>query len=257
VVDKPVGMPVQETRESGRGTLLEALRDVLATRRTSLRVVHRLDTVASGAVVVALSQEAAAGLSASLASHQVHRNYLALVHGEAPLEAQLRHYVTPLQKDAKGNARVHARPAKGTPRGGEREAVCQVQRWAFLRDSQQGSPMSLVKVSLETGRTHQIRVQLASLGLPIVGDVRYGAPGTDGSLEIGIALHAATLEFDHPVSLERIRCLAPLPPRFSRWCEAAELSAGELEAKAVALLSEGAVHTATVAPEQDTHEQGT
>jgi 23S rRNA pseudouridine1911/1915/1917 synthase len=222
VVDKPAGIPVQPTRDTDRGTVLEVLKRQLGPGAPEPKVVHRLDREASGAVVFALSARAAASLSAQLAEHAAQRIYLAAAVGES-LEAEtLRHFLSGLRAPAPGEppgpARVHARPALGQPHRDERLAVAHARRLAHA------GGRCLLQVRLETGRTHQIRAQLAAAGLPLVGDTRYGAPPlpSDGPLQ-RIALHAAALSVTHPATGRPLTVYAPIPEDLHRWLEAHRL----------------------------------
>ncbi|MGE5559570.1 MAG: RluA family pseudouridine synthase [Chloroflexota bacterium] len=200
VINKPRGMVVHPAAGHSSGTLVNALLrhcPDLAGIGGVLRpgIVHRLDRDTTGLLVVAKSQRAHAALSAAIKARQVHREYLAVVWGvpdavrgriEAPIG---RHPV-----DRKRMSVVE----------GGRQAV------TLFTVVETFPATSLLRCVLETGRTHQIRVHLAFIGHPVVGDRAYG--GRRDSLGItGQALHAAALAFDHPVSGQALRFEVPPP----------------------------------------------
>lgn len=159
-----------------------------------LGVVSRLDVPVSGIVLFARTSKAAARLNEQFRTHSVEKIYLALVEGLIhPAEAEC---VDRILEDER-HRKVHlTREERG------KEAKL---RYRKLR---RVGPNSLIEVRLETGRKHQIRVQLAGRGFPILGDGKYGAR-TD--FPEGIALHASRLCVDHPVGGKRIELIAPLP----------------------------------------------
>jgi 23S rRNA pseudouridine1911/1915/1917 synthase len=152
----------------------------------------------SGLLVVALTEVAYEVLVDSLARRCVARDYLALVWGV--LDAATGTIDAPIGRDPRASARmavqVEGRPARTHYR---RSA-----HWS-------GAGLSMLEVSLETGRTHQIRVHLASIGHPVVGDRVYGRPGPMGVDPRRVWLHAAHLGFDHPITGERVSVDSPLP----------------------------------------------
>lgn len=240
VVNKPAGMPVQAARDTDQGCLTTALAKQLTLPSQEIRVVHRLDEDTSGVVVLALTQEAAAHLSQQFSEHTAQRIYLAVGVGLSHPDETLQHYLTHIHLFDEGPARVEARPAVGTPGVEERLAISHCQVVAQQAPDESSVGYSLVQVRLETGRTHQIRAQLAAAGLPIVGDTRYGAPQLPRSSPLQrLALHAAMLTFVHPADVPATlpkkggqngdrssaalpparRFYAPVPEDLTRWLE--------------------------------------
>ncbi|GAC1345888.1 MAG: hypothetical protein NVSMB23_22670 [Myxococcales bacterium] len=222
VVDKPAGLPVEaDSRES----ILALLARQLAPKgggRAWPRVVHRLDRDTSGCLAVALNDAAARALLASFDEGQVRKEYAALVAGTPPDEDALD---TAYGKDPADGRRYTTRVA--TPRRARlRYAVAERLRGA-----------ALLRVWLETGRTHQIRVQLAEAGYPVIGDAVYGSTAAELARACGLSrqgLHAARLSFPAPAAAgmapdaagaeagapARIECEAPLPDDLARALQA-------------------------------------
>jgi 23S rRNA pseudouridine1911/1915/1917 synthase len=214
VVDKPAGMVVHPGAGTRSGTLVqglvarfpdlaelaEAAEDPEARLRPG--IVHRLDKGTSGLLMVARTPEARAELGSQLARRQVGREYLALVLGRVESDAGL--IDAPLGRSDRDPTRM------GVQAGG-RSARTGYQVEARY---QQPVPTTLLRCRLETGRTHQIRVHLSSIGHPVVGDERYGLKRVEGGLSLPpgrVFLHAAVLAFDHPVSHQRLSFFSPLP----------------------------------------------
>lgn len=198
VVDKPAGLVVHPARGHRHGTLSQALAGRAAGGEEPWRagIVHRLDRDTSGLLVVARSEEVHRALKAAIAAREVRREYLALVEGRPP--ARRGTVDAPLGRDR----RVRTRVSPDTDES--REA-----RTHFaLEDALPG--FSLLRVWLETGRTHQIRAHLLAIGHPVAGDPEYGTAGTLG-LERQF-LHAARLAFTHPVTGVAVDLSSPLPP---------------------------------------------
>jgi len=213
VIDKPAGLVVHPAPGHAGGTLVNALlhhcRD-LAGVGGELRpgIVHRLDKDTSGVLVVAKSDRAHRSLAAQFKAHTVEREYLALVKGapraaSGAIDAAIGRHPTERKK-------MSTRTKRG------RAAVTHWKVEARLRGA------TLLRVRLETGRTHQVRVHLASIGLSVLGDPVYGSGRVAGA-ELGLArqaLHAASLGFVHPASGEKLRFASPLPADLSAALEA-------------------------------------
>jgi 23S rRNA pseudouridine1911/1915/1917 synthase len=209
VVNKPRGMVVHPAPGHYSGTLVNALlyhcRDLSGIGGVIRPgIVHRLDKDTTGLLVVAKNDFTHRALAAQLKSRRLHREYLALVYGK----------VTPSAGRIQAPIGRHPRRRKSmavVPGG--REAVTRFRVLACL------DRYSLLQVNLETGRTHQVRVHLAFLGHPVVGDPLYGPgcrPGLPPELCHGQALHARRIAFIHPRSGLPLEFAAPLPPDFRR-----------------------------------------
>ena len=196
VVDKGPGLVVHPARGHREGTLAQLLSESAAGGDPERAgIVHRLDRDTSGLLIVARSEEAHKLLQAALAQRLIEREYLALVQGRPP--ARSGTIDAPIGRDP----RVRTRMTVGGLR--QREA----RTHFMLERALAGS--SLLRLRLETGRTHQIRVHLQAIGHPVYGDPEYGTAGQLG-LERQF-LHAARLAFDHPLTGEPIEVLSPLP----------------------------------------------
>lgn len=210
VVDKPAGMVVHPAAGNPDGTLVNALLHHCAGRLSGIGgvarpgIVHRIDKDTSGLLVVAKTDRAHEGLAAQFARHDIHRLYLAIVAGvpnppSGSVDAPLARSSANRQKMA------IVEGARG------KRAVTHYRLVRPLRES------ALVECRLETGRTHQVRVHMASLGHPLLGDPVYGRtrPAHRDLLKsLGFhrqALHAAELGFVHPVSKENLSFKSPLP----------------------------------------------
>jgi 23S rRNA pseudouridine1911/1915/1917 synthase len=197
VVDKPAGVVVHPARGHRSGTLAQALagRGAGGDEPWRAGIVHRLDRDTSGLLVVAKSDEVHRALKALLAARRLQREYLTLVDGrpearsgtiDAPIGRHRRDRVLmSIDSDEPREARTHFEIERALPGA------------------------TLLRVTLETGRTHQIRVHMAAIGHPVCGDAQYGGP-----MRYGLSrqfLHAARLAFEHPVMAELIDVRSPLP----------------------------------------------
>jgi len=206
-VDKPAGVPAQPTLTSDRGTLPEL---VSALVGGAVTLVHRLDRETSGVTVFARTKGAAAALAEAFRTGAPEKTYLALAaRPPAPAEGRID---LALGKD----------PARAGLRRVDPAGEAAATRYRTLRA---GPLAALVEARPETGRTHQIRVHLAALGAPLLGDARYGGPRRVGEVAIPrVMLHAARLELDHPATGARMVLEAPVPEDF-RLIEAALVGA--------------------------------
>jgi 23S rRNA pseudouridine1911/1915/1917 synthase len=211
IVDKPAGLVVHPARGHRVGTLAQALAGRAAGGETPGRagIVHRLDRDTSGLLVVAKSDQVHRALKDLLAGRHLRREYLALVDGhpeartgtiDAPIGRHRRDRVLmSIDTDAPREARTHFELERLLPAA------------------------ALVRVALETGRTHQIRVHMAAIGHPVCGDPQYGTAG-----QYGLArqfLHAARLQFVHPVTGATVDVGSELPEDLAKALACAELGA--------------------------------
>ena len=194
---KPAG--VLSTDEPGG--LPELLRLQLNNPHANLRTVHRLDRVVGGLMVLGRSSAMASELSRQIREGAFHKEYLAVVHGKTDRSGELNDY---LVRDKEKRMTFVA--AENVP--GAQMSVLRYESIAYAED------LSLVRIRLITGRTHQIRCQFSSRGLSLVGDRRYGIFENDNC---DIALWSYRLEFNHPWSGEHLQFQA-LPANRYPWC---------------------------------------
>ena len=211
VLDKPAGLVVHPAAGNLDGTLVNALLHHCAGKLSGIGgvarpgIVHRIDKDTSGLLVVAKTDVAHEGLAKQFAAHSIDRRYLAIVNG-VPMASQGK-VDAPLARSAANRKKIAIVEA-----GRGKRSVTHWKRLTLLQDA------ALVECRLETGRTHQVRVHMASIGHPLVGDPVYGRPGrTHGKLLKDLsfhrqALHAAELGFTHPVTKHRLSFSSPMPP---------------------------------------------
>jgi 23S rRNA pseudouridine1911/1915/1917 synthase len=247
VVNKPAGMMVhagagQNEEARNLGTLVNALLyrfKALSSTGGDLRpgIVHRLDKDTSGLIVVAKNDRAHAALGEMFSSRRIKKTYIALVQGA--LEREKGTINAGVSRDPMRRTRMTAKPNENA-----RAAVSHYE--VVRRFATRFGKFTLVRVRIETGRTHQIRVHMASIGHPVVGDTLYGGAGqlTDQVaaqaaqskaarrkadpevLRLGRNfLHAARLEFAHPVTGKPLQLEAPLPVELERFLERLESGA--------------------------------
>lgn len=201
IVNKAPGEIVQGDK-TGDTPLSETVKEWIKDKydkpgNVFLGVVHRLDRPVSGAVIFAKTSKALARLNEMLREGKISKTYWAITRNTPPKESDLlTHYITSTERNNKSYASV-------APRNGAKEARLE------YRLISRSDNYNLLEVRLLTGRKHQIRVQLSSIGCPIKGDLKYGdkRSNPDGS----ISLHARHIEFIHPVSKEKISVTAPVP----------------------------------------------
>ena len=207
VIDKGPGVVVHPGRGHREDTLSQRLAPLLAGGDPERAgIVHRLDRDTSGLLVVARTEEAHRRLQRAIAARQVEREYLALVEGRPP--SRTGTIEAPIGRDPRIRTRMTV--------GG---AGARAARTNFTLERALGR-FSLLRVRLDTGRTHQIRVHMSAIGHPVCGDPEYGTRGLLG-LERQF-LHAARLAFGHPATGKRIEVSSPLPEDLRGALERAE-----------------------------------
>jgi 23S rRNA pseudouridine1911/1915/1917 synthase len=213
VVDKPAGVVVHPARRHSAGTLVQALAGRVAGGDDARRpgIVHRLDRDTSGLLVVARTQVAHAALKELLRRREITREYLGMVEGRPAARAGT--IEAPLGRDRRVRTRV------STDTDEPRPAITHFEVEEAFED------FTLLRVRLETGRTHQIRAHLLAIGHPVVGDPEYGGKGVLG---LGRQfLHAERLAFVHPATGAAIDLRSPLPDDLQRAVAEAGRSTGE------------------------------
>ena len=205
IVDKPAALPTMGV-EAGRPSVIEALKEYLKRKydkpgNVYLGIVSRLDAPVTGVLVTARTSKAAARLNEQFRSQEVEKVYWALV-SPPPEEAQeqLSDWVRKDERHRKMHVCTEAAPG------------AQLARLSY-RTLQRRDERALLEVRLETGRKHQIRLQLGSRGSPVVGDRKYGSKR---AFPAGIALHSRRLILTHPVKKTPIEIEAPLPDSWGR-----------------------------------------
>ena len=209
-IDKPAGMVVHAGAGVHSGTLVNALLHrfgALSEVGGALRpgIVHRLDRFTSGVLLVAKNDRAHQALAAQFAGRQVEKTYLALVHGRvARDEGRIER---PIARDPVRRTRMTARLPGGRA------------AWSEYRVLRRLAGFTLLEVRIGTGRTHQIRVHLSSIGHPVAGDTLYGAPArAEGRPPLGrYFLHAHRIRFRRPADGAEVSVVSPLPAELESW----------------------------------------
>jgi 23S rRNA pseudouridine1911/1915/1917 synthase len=204
-VNKPAGVVVHAGAGNHTGTLANALVHHFGTLSSvggELRpgIVHRIDRFTSGVLLVARTDAAHRALAAQFAKRTVEKTYLALVHGS--LAAETGRVTTPITRDPVRRTRMTTKLGTGRTALTTFRVLRRYEKFTYL------------EVKIGTGRTHQIRVHLASIGHPVAGDKLYGAPARPVPRYF---LHAASIGFESPASYRRITIRAPLPEDLERW----------------------------------------
>ena len=194
-LDKPPGLPTHETKDPGRASLK---RQVEIHVGGPVFVHHRLDAGTSGVVLFAKAARANGGLARAFERHEVEKTYVAMIHPPPMAWPDRRLVDVPLAILPNGSV-------SGGPEG--------VPARTDLRVIERGRAAWLVEAKPITGRKHQIRVHLASLGSPVIGDRRYGGP-FGGRREGRLMLHALRLGLKHPVTEKPLEIISPLPAEF-------------------------------------------
>lgn len=197
VVEKPINVPVQADK-SGDEDLLTMLKKYLKEKYNKpgdvyLGLVHRLDRPVGGVMVFAKTSKAAKRLSKQIQKHEMKKIYMAVTQGKVSDSGT---FIDKLKKDEKTNITKVSADGK--------EAELSYNLVGFINN------LSLVRISLKTGRSHQIRVQFASRKIPLYGDQKYNP----NAIKDQIALFASKLEFKHPVTKEVMSFELPLPERY-------------------------------------------
>ncbi len=212
-IDKPAGMVVHAGAGVHSGTVVNALLhrfQTLSALGGDLRpgIVHRLDRYTSGVLLVARNDAAHRALAEQFAGRQVEKTYLALVHGT--VRGEQGRIEKPIARDPQRRIRMTARLERGRAAWTEYRVLRRFERFTFL------------EVRIGTGRTHQIRVHLSSIGHPVVGDRLYGAPASvEGMPPLQrFFLHAHRVGFRHPFSGAPVEIESPLPEELVSWMEA-------------------------------------
>jgi 23S rRNA pseudouridine1911/1915/1917 synthase len=204
VVDKPAGVVVHPSPGHASGTLVHGVlaRGAAGGEEERPGIVHRLDRDTSGLLVVARSDEAHERLKQLVQRHGLERTYTALVRGRP--RSRRGRIEAPIGRDRRDPTKQSLKTDS------PRDAVTHFELLELI------GQYALLRVDLETGRTHQIRVHLAAIGLPVVGDPVYGVPDPALGRQF---LHAARLGFEHPFTGERIEVESPLPGELARSLE--------------------------------------
>ena len=197
VCNKPYGVASQQ---ADKNNMIDMLKSALGTE---VYPVHRLDTTTTGLIVYALNKESAADLSDLVASSRLTKEYYAIAHGKIEGQGELNDF---LYHDRIKNKSFIVK--------GERKGARAASLSYFVKDvvNRDGEDLSLVRIRLRTGRTHQIRVQLANIGSPLYGDGKYGAKDNGK-----IKLHSCYISFTHPTTKKQMEF--SLAPKGDLWDE--------------------------------------
>ncbi len=207
IINKLPGQIVQGDK-TGDIPLLDLVKNFIKIRDNKpgnvfLGLVHRIDRPTSGIVVFAKTSKALTRMTEKFKTREIQKTYLAIVpKSDIQQTGRLVHYLR--KNEANNKAKVYPKPVEGA-----KEAIL---NYEILEQSDR---YILLKIDLETGRHHQIRAQLATMGVPIKGDLKYGSPRSN--LDGSICLHAYQIQFYHPTTEEKILVTAPLPTGEKIW----------------------------------------
>ncbi len=210
ILSKPQGVPSQKD-QTGDKDLCTAVADYISRRdgkRTSLFVVHRLDRPVGGIIVYAKSAGAAGAFSKIISAHEIDKKYICVTDGKPPsIHGQLIHH---LKKKAGQNVSVAVHANNDGAKEARLDYTC-LESIAIRRDV-----LSLMEITLHTGRHHQIRVQMSSADMPLWGDAKYHPNARRKRNWTQIALWSYRLDFTHPFTKERVS-LFDAPPNAAPW----------------------------------------
>lgn len=217
VIDKPAGLVVHPAPGNWSGTLMNGLLGLDPALMVLPRagIVHRLDKDTSGLMVVARTRQTMDALVQKIAAREVKRQYLAITD-KAWLGSKQKSIDLPIGRDPSNRLRMASVDLS------KNSGKLALTHFHLLNQNASGA---LVRCILETGRTHQIRVHMASQKMPLLGDILYG--GAPNPLMTRQALHAEQLAFEHPVTLKPLSFKSPLPQDFTNLLEAWSLSYNE------------------------------
>lgn len=204
--DKPAGLPTQPTLDDARANLYQlAKNQLLEQDKKYLGLHHRLDRDTSGVILFTLNKKFNLYFSTLFKEHKFSKLYVALVHGKLKNQkGRLESYLAPVSKKGK-------KAKFGSVNSGGKKAITDYHVLASNEN------YSLVEVSIQTGRTHQIRVHFSEMGHPILGDTLYGSPSKYYEKCKRHMLHAHALTFEHPVTHGIVRVESPVPTEFRKW----------------------------------------
>ena len=205
VVNKPKGMVVHPANGNPDGTLVNAIMAICGDSLSGIGgeirpgIVHRLDKDTSGLIIVAKNDKAHVNMSEQIKNHEVKKTYIALVRGKV-----------------KENEATIDMPVGRSPSDRKKMAVTKNGKNAIthIKVLKRYDKYTLLEINIETGRTHQIRVHLSTIGYPIVGDGVYSNGKNEFNVE-GQMLHAESIEFAHPITGKKMKIEAPLPEYFN------------------------------------------
>lgn len=218
VINKPSGLVVHPGAGGEKETVVSALlgHTNLSPIGAPVRpgIVQRLDKGTSGIMLVAKTKEAHRNLAAAFAEHNIEKEYLAIIQGH--IVNRKGRIEVAIERD-----KIHRKRMKATAAGKGRMAISQFEVLEYLKGA------SFVKVAIQTGRTHQIRVHMAFTGHPLIGDTTYGGRKFEGTSEL--FLHSSRLAMKHPITGKQMEWVAPIPESFEQALEKLGKTKGEVQ----------------------------